>query len=531
MSDLPTPRTPDLFEPVLSTEAMREADRRTIEEFGLPSRVLMETAARGVADALEVRFGAVDGRRVLVVCGRGNNGGDGFALARVLHARGGHLKVIAMGAADDLTEDAAANLRLLEEVASHTDRLSVEVRQSADDLDPYWPEIVVDALLGVGVTGSLRDPIDALARWINACPAPVVAIDLPTGLDSETGRAADGAVRADLTVTVAAHKVGLLFNDGPELAGQIEVVDIGIPTHLLDEAATMRGSGLRTTDAGVRRLVPTRPRDAHKYTAGRVLAIAGSHQFPGAAVLTATAAARVGAGAVVVATTQRARPILEAHLVEVMTTPLPETEDGTLAYEALDELLERAGSADAVVLGPGLGRHAETQRLVRALVERLETPTVIDADALTALAGHTDLVARHADGRMVLTPHLGELRRLTGDDDLEAERPLALAGDLAGQWNCVLVIKGMPSVVGTPDGRRYVSSAVSPALATAGTGDVLAGMTVGLIAQGLSPTEAAVCALHLGGRAAERYASERAPHTLIASDLLAHLPHVLASFG
>ncbi|MEP0549030.1 MAG: NAD(P)H-hydrate dehydratase [Rhodothermales bacterium] len=520
-----TPR--DLFEPVLSTEAMRTADQRTMDVFGLPGFTLMEIAGRGAADVIESVFGAAAGRDVLVLAGKGNNGGDGLVVARVLAGRGAHVRVIVVATEDDATEDTAHNLRLLRRVAEHDDRVTVDpfddIRQVAAARPP---DLIVDALLGIGVTGPLRAPVDALARWMNGQSAPIVALDVPTGLDSTTGTAQHDAVRADLTVTMAARKAGLLYNDGPEHAGRVEVVDIGIPPHLMAEALGVAGSARRSTDAAVRALLPERPRDAHKYTAGRVVTVVGSHAFPGAAVMASEAAARAGAGAVICCTAASARPIVETKLTEVMTVALPETDDGTISHGALAALTERTGSADAVLVGCGLGTHPETQRLVRTLLTKLTGPVVVDADGLNALAGHTDLISNYADGRWVLTPHTGELGRLVGDADLDTTDRIALAARWAARWNCVLVLKGMPSVVATPDGEVFVAGVSNPALATAGTGDVLAGMTAGLLAQGLAPTDAAVCALHLGGRAADRYTATREARTMLATDLLRELPHV-----
>ncbi|MEM1044359.1 MAG: NAD(P)H-hydrate dehydratase [Bacteroidota bacterium] len=518
----------DLFEPVLSTEAMRAADRQTMEAFGIPGFALMETAGRGAVDRIEAAFGAMAGRRVLVLAGKGNNGGDGFVVARVLAARGAHVRVVTTATKDNATEDTARNLALFRTLAEHSDHLALDAFEHTDYLTVSPPpDLVVDALLGIGVTGLLRPPVDALARWANAHEAPIVALDVPTGLDSDTGVAQGGTIRADLTVTMAAPKAGLLFNDGPAHAGRVEVVDIGIPPHLMRHALAMPGSARRTTDRAVRALLPERAPDAHKYTAGRVLVVAGSRAFPGAAVMASHAAARVGAGAAVCCTAASARPLLSAHLTEVMTVGLPETDTGALAPEALDALVQQAERADTVLIGCGLGTHPATQQLVRDLLPCLRCPAVIDADGLNALAGHTDLLTGLALPP-VLTPHTGELQRLVGTDDLDTTDRIALAADWAERWQAVLVVKGLPSVVGTPGGPTFVAGAGGPALATAGTGDVLAGMTAGLLAQGLDPAEAAVCALHLGGRAAERYTATRRSNTLLATDLLAELPHLFA---
>ena len=522
------------FDPVLSTAAMRSADERTSADFGLPGFTLMETAGRGAADVIEQTYGPLAGRAVLVLAGKGNNGGDGLVVARVLAGRGAHVRVVTLATADDATESTAHNLRLFRTLTEHGDGLRLDpfedIRQVAA---AHPPDLVVDALLGIGVTTALRAPVDALARWMNEQAAPVVALDVPTGLDSDTGLAQPDAVRADVTVTMAALKTGLLFNDGPAYAGSVVVVDIGIPSHLLDAAAAEAGSARRSTDAAIRRRLPTRAADAHKYSAGTVVTVVGSRSFTGAAVMASEAAARAGAGAVVCCTSASARPIVEMKLTEVMTVALPETEDGGLARTALDVILDRTASADAVLVGCGLGKDPETQALVRDLLPRLAGPVVLDADGLNALAGHTDLIAEHADGRWVLTPHLGELRRLASEPSarsgqtFDATDRVRLAADLSERWNCVLVVKGMPSVVGLPDGRVLVGGAGNPALATAGTGDVLAGLIVGLLAQGLAPADAAICALHLGGCAADRWAATRNPSALLASDVLQMLPHVL----
>jgi len=525
-----------LFETVFSTEAMRTADRNTMETFGLPGFALMETAGRGAADAIEAEFGPMAGRSVLVLAGKGNNGGDGFVVARVLAGRGAYVRIVTTATENGATEDTAHNLRLFRQVVEHDDRLALDAFEDIRQLSAARaPDLVVDALLGIGVTGALRTPVDALARWINGQPAPVVALDIPTGLGSDTGVAQPDTVRADLTVTMAARKSGLLFNDGPTHAGRIAVVDIGIPPHLMREALDVAGSARRTSDAGIRALLPERPHDAHKYTAGRVVAVAGSHAFTGAAVMASESAARAGAGAVICCTPERARPIVETKLTEVMTVPVAETDEGTIAFDALSTLAERAEPADAVLVGCGLGRHAETQRLVRTLLTKLDGPVVVDADGLNALAGHTDLITQYADGQWVLTPHTGELARLIGTNPstgsgqtFDTTDRIALVAEWAERWNCVLVLKGMPSVIGTPDGQVFVAGISHPALATAGTGDVLAGMIAGLLAQGLAPRDAALCALHLGGRAAERYAATRQPHSMLTMDLLKELPFVFA---
>ncbi len=514
-------RSSDLLQPVLTADAMREADRRTMTEVGIPGRVLMETAGRAACDAMEARYGPLAGRDVLVLAGKGNNGGDGFVVARVLHARGARVRVVPLASEDDASEDAAANLAVLRRLAD--DRLRLDAFEDAGRVAAARPpDVVVDALLGIGVAGALREPIRTLAAWMNRQAAPVVALDVPTGLDSDTGRATEDTVRADLTVTMAALKAGLLLGDGPRVAGEVVVAEIGIPAGLLAEVAP----AVRATDAWVAERLPRRAPDAHKYSAGRAFCAVGSRAFTGAAVLATGAAYRAGAGAVVCGTPTSAQAVIDAHRAEVMVDAQPETEAGALTIRAYDGLAARMAEADAVLIGCGLGREKETQRLVQALLRRLTVPAVLDADGLNAFEGRADRLAARGDAPLVLTPHLGELRRLAGDG-LDVTDRLAVVRRYASAWNAVVLFKGMPSVVGAPDGRVFVGPPGQPALATAGTGDVLAGTIAGLLAQGMDAAEAAVAALHLGSAAAERLTATRAASSVVASDLLDAMPLVL----
>ena len=525
----------DGLDPLLTSDGMRAADRATMDEWGVPGRVLMETAGRAVVDEVAARR-TVEGARVAVFAGRGNNGGDGLVIARVLAARGAHVAVYTSALADDgeharddATPDMAANLALL---LRHRDALGEPRSHGSltvsplDDEPAAPPDIVVDALLGVGASGPLREPVRGACGRVNELGrggAFVVAVDVPSGLDATTGGAAEGAVRADLTVAVAAVKVGLAVGDGPEHAGRVVAVEIGIPAAEVERAAT----AWRATERWVAARLPRRAADAHKYSAGTAVCVVGSGRFTGAAVLATAAAYRAGAGAVVACVPRSARAVLDAHNAEVMADAQPETTDETLAWSALDAVLARAQSGDAVLLGCGLGRHDETLRLVRALVEGVEAPLVLDADGLAAYAGGADRLAERA-APLVLTPHLGELRRLLGDDDFTPADRVGTVRDLARRWDAVLVLKGMPSVVGAPDGRVVVGPPGRPALATAGTGDVLAGTVAGLLAQGLDPVDAAVCALWLGAAAADVWAREHGPDGLVASDLVDRLPRAAA---
>lgn len=522
---------PDVFaEPVLTAQAMRAADQHTIEVLGLPGRVLMETAGRAAAAVAAQMLGTVDGRTVICLCGRGNNGGDGFVLARVLHAQGARVHVVTLSDVSSMSDDAAANYQLLVHLAEADaeNRLRLHRIESAAALDQLPPaDVYVDALLGTGLSSPLRTPLAEIVEWLNARTAPVLAIDIPTGLHSDTGQVLGRAVRATRTVTMGALKVGLLIGEGPKYCGKIEVAEIGIPRHVLVEAAQQAGCAWRATDTTIRHWLPRRAHDAHKYSAGLAIVVAGSREFTGAPVMAATAAARIGAGYVLCACPSGVRPILATKLTEVALLGLPETERGGIDQEdAFDVLANGLERAQALLIGPGLGRHPDTQRFVRSLLERATQPVVVDADGLNALVGFTDLIRHHAQGRWILTPHAGEFRRLVGNDVDLTDR-VRVVQQYARAWNCVLLLKGMPSLVGCPDGTVWINATGNPALATAGTGDILAGLCVGLLAQGLSPDRAALCALHVGGAVADHYAAQAALQSMMAMDLLTHLPQVL----
>ena len=510
------------LDPILTSEGMRAAEAAAIDLWGIPARVLMETAGRAAAGVVaDVLGGSAAARRVAVVAGPGNNGGDGLVAARALHARGADVRV-ALATSGREGDDRAANRRLAERLADGRLRVS----DTLAVFDGWTPDVVVDALLGTGTAGPLREPVAAWTGWIRQQACPVVALDVPTGVDASTGEATDGAVRADVTVAFGALKAGLVVGAGAHLAGRLVVVEIGVPGREIESAA----SAHRATDAWVRAALPRRAPDAHKYSAGRVVAVVGSRAFTGAAVLASVAALRAGAGAVVCCTPRSAAATVDAHSAEVMVEACPETSAGTLALPAFDAITERLASADAALVGCGIGRAPETARLVRTLLRRATLPVVLDADGLRAFAGHESALAEHGGGgTLVLTPHLGELRALVGDDRFEPADRVEAVRTLAARWNAVVLLKGMPSVVGAPDGRVFVGPPGRPALATAGSGDTLAGTVAAFLAQGLGPTEAAVCALHVGTKAAD-VAGGPTGAGVVASDLVASLPAALAHF-
>ena len=524
--------TPPLLPPVLTADAMREADRATIEDFSVPGFTLMESAGRGAANVIAEAYGPLANRPVLVLCGKGNNGGDGLVVARQLLARNAIVHVVLTAEPDALRDDPAQNLALLQQLSdTERDRLRIHSFDSIDDLNALAarirPAVLVDALLGTGLTSALREPIRSIVTWMNERPAPTVALDVPTGLHSDTGAVLGTAVLADRTITMAALKAGLLVGDGPRMTGMLDVLEIGIPRYALAQAAQADGCAHLLTDAAIRPWLPRRAHDAHKYTAGMALVVGGAPEYTGAPVMASRAAARAGAGYVACAAPSSVQPVLASRTAEIPIRALPDDAEGIrpdAALDALDDLLDKAR---ALLVGPGLGRAANTAQFARHLLRTSDLPAVVDADGLNALAGHMDDAADHAAKPWILTPHAGEFRRLA-DDDVDLDDPIRAAQTYAARWNCVLVLKGMPSVVASPDGAVFVNRTGNPALATAGTGDVLAGLCVSFLAQGVPPTQAACCALHLGGAAADRYAAHADARTMMALDLLDHLPAVLS---
>ncbi len=499
--------------PLLTPAEAGELDRAT-QAAGTPAEVLMERAGAGVARACLDLLGGGYGRRAVVVCGKGNNGGDGLVAARHLFRAGVRPVVFLMEPGQDLREPSAGNLGRLER--------ETEVR-----VRPFDPaalarelaraDLAIDAIFGTGFRGAPEDEWAEAIESLNAGGAPIVAVDIASGVDGATGEVGGVAVRADLTVTFGAAKFGSVLLPGAAFAGDVRVMDIGF-----DEAALSTTAGL-SDPADVAAVLPERPVDGHKRASGTLVVVAGSRGMPGAARLAARAAGRAGAGYVIVATPASAMPSIQADLAEAVFLPLPETPSGSIAAEAIGAVTEAAGGAHAVAIGPGLSRDEETTSFVRALVREAAVPTVLDADALNAFAGaHEALSDRKSEA--VLTPHLGELARLLGrpaGDRLSEARSLALAVD------AVALLKGTRSVIAAPDGSVRVNPTGSPALATAGTGDVLTGTIGGLLARGVEPFAAAWAGAYLHGLAGILAAGPEGDG-IVAGDVIERLPEAIA---
>ncbi|HET9491704.1 MAG TPA: NAD(P)H-hydrate dehydratase [Methylomirabilota bacterium] len=509
--------------PVFTAEEMRRLDRRAIAELGIPSAVLMENAGRGAGRAILAVAPALGvGRRarVAVVCGKGGNAGDGFVVARWLKARGLRPEVWLAFPPDEIAGDAALKLTALRRSGGRP-ALVTDVARLVDALRGV--DLVVDALLGTGARGAPEAPIAAIIGAMNAAGRPIVALDVPSGLPADGGPPAGPAVRATLTVTFAGLKQGLVTGPGVDFAGRVEVVDIGVPA-----AEVGRGVSTFLLEASdVARQLPPRSRSAHKGTLGHVLIVAGSLGKTGAAALAAGGALRSGAGLVTVATAASQQPVVAGLVLEAMTAALPETAAHSVALKAVDAIAELAAGRDAVAIGPGLGLDADTQALARELVRTLTIPVVVDADALTALAGHLDALDT-APAARCLTPHPGEMARLLGATVTEVERDrVGVARRLASEHRAWVVLKGAGSLVAAPSGEVYINPTGNPGMASGGTGDVLTGMAGALLARGLPPVAALQTAVYVHGRAGDLAAARLGQEALIAGDLVTALPEAL----
>ncbi len=508
--------------PLATAEEMRQADRRATERYGVPSLLLMENAGRGAADALERVLGPVAGRRVSVICGKGNNGGDGFVLARHLLGRGARVSTWLVGRAADVQGDARVNMEALqragERVAEVPDADGSAFGRLRDEL--ATADVLVDALLGTGVRGPATGAIAAAIEALNAAGRPVCALDLPSGLPSDGEAPAGPVVRARLTVTFGLPKLGLLLSAGSAHAGQLEIADLGIPRAWL-------GEGIPTAlleAADVRASLPLRPAEAHKGSYGHLLVVAGSVGRTGAAVLACLGALRAGTGLVTCGTAASQQPVVAAQLPEPMTEPLPETAARSISQKAVERIVELLSRMDALALGPGIGLDPETQSAVRALVRDAERPMVVDADALTALAGQVSL-CRNARAPRLLTPHPGEAARLLGRTiaEVQADR-VGYARRLAAESGAVVALKGARTVVADPGGFATLNPTGNPGMATGGTGDVLTGIVGGLLAQGVAPTAALAAAVYLHGLAGDLAAAARGEAGLVAGDVADAVP-------
>lgn len=518
------------FPLVLTAAEMRAADAAVAGALGVPTLRLMETAGRGVAAIVRRELGGAAGR-VTIVCGGGSNGGDGFVAARQLALAGLSVRVLLAAPKQRIQGDAASALAALEQLGS----VAVEDgstwtdvamwRARLGDVDPPADAVVdaiVDAIFGTGFRGPVRDVAAAALTAMNAAGGRKIAVDIPSGLDADSGRAAGVVFRADLTATMGARKLGLVV-DSSAPVGRIEIVDLGAPV----DARIAPSARCRLLDApGIAARIPRRSADAHKGSSGHLLVVAGSAGKTGAAFLVGTAALRSGAGLVTIASTAAGQIALDAKAIELMTARYTDGEDAVPA-PALAALQALAGRAQAVALGPGIPTDAGMQAVVHDLAARLPAPMVIDADALNALGTAAPKILSRAAAPRILTPHPGEMGRLLGISiaEVQADR-LVHARALAAATGAIVVLKGARTIVAAPDGQAFINPIACSALATAGSGDVLTGVIGALLARRVDPLAAAQVAVYLHGAAGEALAPQLGDG-VVAGDLPVAIARVM----
>lgn len=506
---------------VLTAAEMRAVDSWAITEIGIPSLVLMENAGVQVVQCLQQEFGDLCGKRVFVLAGKGNNGGDGLVIARHLLNKGAKVKVYLWGRPGDLSYECQHNLEIFEKLNGEIQSLN-EPSLSKLRFSLGMADLIIDSLLGVGAVPPLEGALKEIVEIVNKITTPVVAVDIPSGIDATTGKVEPTAVRADLTVTLGYLKQGMLLYPAAEYVGRYQVVDIGIPPGLDQEIQRFLATEQVLTK------LPTRPRWGHKGTFGHGLIVAGSRSMAGAACLAGQAMLRSGAGMVTLAVPESIAPLLPAS--ELMVHPLPETSTGRLGSVSIEPLLKLLSRKNCLVIGPGLSRETEVGQLVYEVLDKWEGPAVVDADALYFLGNMSgkpikELMVAKAK-QWVLTPHPGEMAQLVNlDIPYINQARLDVATDYHKEHQAVLLLKGAPTVIAGSE--VYLNSTGNPGMGTAGMGDVLSGIIGALLCQGLTPQDAAVVGAYVHGKAGDLAAQHKGMRSMIASDIMDYLPQVL----
>ncbi len=511
---------------VATAEEMQELDRKAIETYRIPGIVLMENAGRGAADVISNSFPEIHKKKIAIIAGKGNNGGDGFVIARYLLNQGIYVRVYLLTDPKGLRGDAETNFSIFHRMKGEV----ISVPSSKDyikvkrDLEKF--DILVDGIFGTGLDAEVRGYYREVIDHLNTLQRPIVAIDIPSGLDANTGKPLGTAIRASLTITFGLPKIGHLIPPGLDYVGKkVKVIDIGIPKRLVEEEKIPTYL-LEKEEIQKCLSIPRNP-DTHKGDYGHLLVIAGSVGKTGAAVMACQAALRMGAGLVTLAIPKSLNAILEMKLTEVMTEPLPETPKQTLSLRAFSAIVRLCENKRAVIIGPGLGTFKETQSLILKLIRTLDLPIILDADGLTALATQPKTLPIK-NRSLVLTPHPGEMARLIRSQVKEVlEDRVGLSRNFSQSQHVHLILKGHPTLITTPKGEVYINPTGNPGMASGGTGDVLTGMIGGLVCQGFDILSSLQIAVYLHGMAGDEGAQEMGEKSLIATDIIEKIPTLL----
>jgi NAD(P)H-hydrate epimerase len=506
---------------ILTSIQMREIDRKTIEGIGIPGAVLMENAGIRITQAILKRFPEVAEQNIVVVAGKGNNGGDGFVVARHLFNRGARPTVLLLAKKDEVKGDAALNLAVAGRIGVEIVETPTVAEWKKHKVGVWHASVIVDAIFGTGLLKPADGIYAAVIEDINKAGAFKIAVDIPSGLSSDTHLIIGPAVKADLTVALAAPKISHVLPPAEEFIGELVVADISVPPFLFDDPCLKIELVEKTTLAPY---FKRRKKDSHKGSYGHLFVLAGSLGKTGAAAMAARAALRTGAGLVTVGTPQSCLPAIARSMMELMTEALPETPQKTLSESALTMILDLMKGKDAVLIGPGISTHPSTARLITSLLPKIKSPVVIDADGLNILAENPDAL-RSLPKPAVLTPHPGEFARLIGRSNQDVlDRRLELAPRFSEQLGVYLVLKGYRTLIATPEGRVFINPTGNPGMATGGSGDVLSGMIASLIIQEKDVLGATLAAVYLHGLSGDIGARKLGERALVAGDLIKYLP-------
>lgn len=512
---------------IVKVQEMKDIDQKASLDFGIPSIILMENAGLRTVEVIEDILESCPGKKISVLSGKGNNGGDGMVVSRHLINAGAKVDTFLLGDENNLTPDALTNYRILKRMQAAIYPLQADLGLERFMMSVLSADLIVDALYGIGLKGGVSEFESQVINILNWSRRPVVAVDIPSGVEADTGKVHGVAVKATHTVTLALPKLGLLLKPGRDYVGALSVADISIPLPLLNDPALKDNL---INDRLVQSLLKKRDPEGHKGTYGHAVIIGGSLGMSGAVMMSSFAALRCGAGLVTAAVPESLVPLIDSALLEVMSAPLAESGDCVISPEALPAIENLLGKASVCAVGPGMARYSEARTIISFILENSGIPLVIDADGLNALMGDTGIL-KNRQVPLVLTPHPGEMARLTGKsiDEIQSRR-IETARGFAEEHGLTLVLKGHHTVVATPAGDVYINITGNPGMATAGSGDVLTGIITALIAQGLNPQQAAVAGVYLHGAAGDRAAKDRGERGLVATDMIHYLPQVIKRF-
>ena len=513
---------------VLTSQQMKDIDRRAIEDLGIIGPILMENAGIQIVLAIRERFLDLEDENITVLAGKGNNGGDGFVVARHLFNQGCRIQVLLLSKMNELKGDAALNARIAEKIGVPIFEITTEKHWVSHRRKLSASTVVVDAIFGTGLTKPALGLYKTVFDSVNRLEAFIIAVDIPSGLSSDTFEPIGPCVKADLTVTLAAPKVAHLFPPSENFMGERVVADISIPPFLFDD----KSMKLELVEPqAITPLFSKRSKDTHKGTYGHLFVLSGSLGKTGAAVMAGKAALKMGAGLVTVGTPKSCLSLVARSMVELMTVPLPETSDKTFSEEALDLSLSLREGKDAFLIGPGISTHDSTRKFVKAFLPHVRVPVVLDADALNILVPHPEIL-KSLKIPVILTPHPGEFARLLDCTTNEVlKNKLDLVSRFAQEYGVYLVLKGYRTLTATPDGKIFINPTGNPGMATAGSGDVLSGMLAAMIIQEKNILPAVLAAVYVHGLSGDIAAERLGEKSLTARDIIRYISSAIKTIS